>query len=33
VLALAAGVVSDVLGRHFWTRHPLVANLAASMIL
>jgi hypothetical protein len=33
VLAFAAGVGSDVLGRHFWTRHPLLANLAASLIV
>jgi hypothetical protein len=33
LLALAAGVVSDALDRHFWTRHPLVANLVASMIV
>jgi hypothetical protein len=33
VLASGAGVASDVLGRHFWTRHPLLANLAASLIV
>jgi hypothetical protein len=33
VLAFGAGVASDVLGRHFWTRHPLLANLAASLIV
>jgi hypothetical protein len=33
VLALAAGIVSDALGRHFWIRHPLLANLAASLIV
>jgi hypothetical protein len=33
LLALAAGIVSDALGRHFWTRHPLLANLAASLIV
>jgi uncharacterized membrane protein len=33
VLALTAGIVSDALGRHFWTRHALLANLAASLIV
>jgi hypothetical protein len=33
LFALIAGLVSDALGRHFWTRHPLVANLAASLIV
>jgi hypothetical protein len=33
VLTFGAGVASDVLGHHFWTRHPLLANLAASLIV
>jgi hypothetical protein len=33
VLAFGAGIASDVLGHHFWTRHPLLANLAASLIV
>jgi hypothetical protein len=33
VLAFGAGLASDVLGRHFWTRQPLPANLAASLIV
>jgi hypothetical protein len=33
LVALIAGLVSDALGRHFWTGHPLVANLAASLIV
>jgi len=33
LVALIAGVVSDALGRHFWARHPLLANLAASLIV
>jgi hypothetical protein len=33
VLAFGAGIASDVLGHHFWARHPLLANLAASLIV
>ena len=33
LLALLAGILSDALGRDFWTRHPLVANLTASLIV
>jgi hypothetical protein len=33
VLALAGGVVSDVLARGFWSRHGLLAGLAASVIV
>jgi hypothetical protein len=33
VLALVAGIVSDAFGRHFWSRHTLLANLAASLIV
>ena len=33
VLALSVGIVSDPLGRRFWPRHPLLANLAASLIV
>jgi hypothetical protein len=33
VLAFGAGVASDVLDRHFWARHPLLAKLAASLIV
>src|SRR5579862_9477172 len=33
VLALAGGVVSDVLARGFWSRHGLLAGLASSVIV
>jgi hypothetical protein len=33
VLALVAGIVSDAFGRDFWSRHTLLANLAASLIV
>ena len=33
VLALAGGVVSDVLARGFWSRHALLAGLASSVIV
>jgi hypothetical protein len=33
LLAFGAGIASDVLGHHFWTRHPLLANLVASLIV
>ncbi len=33
VLALAGGVVSDVLAGGFWSRHPLLAGLASSVIV
>jgi hypothetical protein len=33
VLALAGGVVSDVLEGGFWSRHPLLAGLASSVIV
>ena len=33
VMALAAGIVSDALGGRFWTRHALLAGLAASVIV
>jgi hypothetical protein len=32
-LALIAGIVSDALGRQFWGRHSLLANLVASLII
>jgi hypothetical protein len=33
LLALAAGIASDALGRHFWGRHAVLANLVASLIV
>ena len=33
VLALAAGIVSDLVGGDFWARHALLASLAASVIV
>jgi len=33
LLALAAGVVSDVVGGSFWARHALFAGIAASVIV
>jgi hypothetical protein len=33
LLALAAGVVSDVVARGFWSRHGLLAGLASSVIV
>src|SRR6266446_4524801 len=33
LLALGGGVVSDTLGGTFWTRHALLAGLAASVII
>src|SRR6476620_10250367 len=33
LLALAAGVVSDVVGGSFWARHALLAGLASSVII
>jgi hypothetical protein len=33
LLALVAGIVSDAVGGHFWTHHPVLANLAASLIV
>jgi hypothetical protein len=33
LLALVGGLVSDAVGRHFWNRHPLLSNLAASVIV
>jgi hypothetical protein len=33
LVALAAGIVSDVVGGSFWTRHPLLAGVAASVIV
>jgi hypothetical protein len=33
ILAFVAGVASDALERHFWTRHPVLANLATSLIV
>jgi len=33
LLAVIAGIVSDAPGRHFWDRHALLANLAASLIV
>ncbi len=33
LLALAAAIISDAFGRHFWAHHPLLANLAASLIV
>ena len=33
VLALAGGIVSDVLARGFWSRHGLLAGLASSVIV
>src|SRR6202453_2976103 len=33
VLALAGGVVSDVLERGFWSRHGLLAGLASRLIV
>src|SRR6476646_7386778 len=33
LLALAGGIVSDVVGGSFWARHALLASLAASVIV
>ena len=33
LLALAGGIVSDVVGGSFWVRHALLASLAASVII
>ena len=33
LLALAGGIVSDVVGETFWARHALLASLAASVII
>jgi hypothetical protein len=33
LLALAGGIVSDVVGGSFWARHALLASLAASVII
>jgi hypothetical protein len=33
LLALAGGIVSDVVGGRFWARHTLLASLAASVIV
>jgi hypothetical protein len=33
LLALAGGIVSDVVGGNFWARHALLASLAASVIV
>ena len=33
LLALAGGIVSDVVGGRFWVRHALLASLAASVIV
>jgi hypothetical protein len=33
VLALVAGILSDALARDFWSRHAVLANLAASLIV
>ena len=33
LIALAAGIVSDAVGGHFWERHALVASLVASLVV
>ena len=33
LLALAGGIVSDVVGGSFWARHALLTSLAASVII
>ena len=33
LIALAAGIVSDAVGGHFWERHALVASLIASLVV
>jgi hypothetical protein len=33
VVGLAGGIVSDVVGGRFWSRHPLLAGLASSVII